>query len=120
MKTTTKKKIGRPKIENPKEQVQCFRLTDDEATLLDWMAKSSGRNQGQLCRELVATGIVTYYVILKKANKEKEPFALLLRQLLKKWAVDPTATIPKSMVSEFMNSDEIPKEWKKDYLDFFD
>lgn len=120
-KTAPKKKMGRPKSELPKGQVQCFRITQDESILLEWMAKAQGMTESQLVRGLVGTGVIANYSIFKKANKtEFDVYTKLLKRLIKTWAIDPTATMPKSMVTEFLESEEIPTDLKKGLLDFFE
>lgn len=117
-KTAPKKKMGRPPIANPKYQVQTFRMTDKEKACFNELYQIGNTSEGVLCRKIMAMGLFLSYLVFVTTKKQHDPFAIATKKLLMAWTTDPQAPIPQTLFDEVMNSDEYPKDLKKDLLDF--
>lgn len=119
-KTTNKKKIGRPKAENPLNEVQCFRMTEKEYTLFEMLCSLTGNNSNIMCRKIMGMGFLSTYMLYFLTKKQKDLVAINTKQILMSWVSDPTAAVPRTVFDEIMNSPEFPKELKMLILQLMD
>jgi hypothetical protein len=117
----TKSKIGRPKSENPKDNVCCFRLTEKEYQSIEAISNITGKNIGQHSREFMGIGILTTYLLTKYTIPKKDLSLFVVEGILKdlclSWTTDPTQSIPKTIFDDLMNSKDFPKDLKMAILE---